>query len=248
MKDYRERIYQDYINSQFGSGHSIQNLHKDYLIHQRYFKKNYQKFLPPNKDAKILDAGCGLGHFLFFAEQNGYKDVTGIDVSKELVELCKGKGYNAVVADLFSFLAGHRNAFDAIIFNDVIEHLTKEEILNLLDLMYASLTDGGCLLIKTPNMANPFTAASGRYIDFTHEVGFTEASLKEILVVTKFANVRVIGTDIYVMYGNPLNYLAKFFAFIFSKILYLLSYLYGRKTIKIYEKDILAIAYKKRQP
>ncbi|HET6721785.1 MAG TPA: class I SAM-dependent methyltransferase, partial [Chitinophagaceae bacterium] len=209
--------------------------------------KNYQKFLPSNRDARILDAGCGLGHFLFFAEQSGYKNVTGIDVSIELIALCKGRGYNAVVTDISSFLAAHKNAFDVIIFNDVIEHLTKDEIINLLDLMNASLTNDGCLLIKTPNMANPFTAASGRYIDFTHEIGFTEASLKEILVVTRFANVRVIGTDIYVMYQNPLNYLAKFFAFTLSKILYLLSYLYGRKTIKIYEKDILAIAYKKSQ-
>jgi len=247
MKDYRERIYQDYISSQFGSGHSIENLDKDYLIHQRYFKKNYQKFLPPNREAKILDAGCGLGHFLFFAEQSGYKNVVGIDVSNELAELCKEKGYNAIATDIFSFLAEHKNAFDVIIFNDVIEHLTKNEILNLLDLMYAALSEGGCLLIKTPNMANPFTAASGRYIDFTHEIGFTEASLKEILVVTKFTGIKVIGTDIYVMYGNPLNYLAKLFAFVFSKILYLFSYLYGRKTIKIYEKDILAIAYKVSQ-
>ena len=244
MKDYRERIYQDYISSQFGSGHSIENLHKDYLIHQRYFKKNYQKFLPSNKDAKILDAGCGLGHFLFFAEQSGYKNVIGIDVSNELVELCKKKGYNAIATDIFSFLEGHRNAFEVIIFNDVIEHLRKEEIINFLDLMYASLIPGGCLLIKTPNMANPFTAAGGRYIDFTHEIGFTEASMREVLTVTKFKNIKIIGTDIYVIYENPLNYIAKFIAFIISKYLFVMSYLYGRKTLKIFDKDILAIGYK----
>ena len=244
MKNYRERIYQSYIESQFGSGHDIEKINSDYKLHSRYFKKNYLKFLPENKEAMILDAGCGLGHFLFFAKKNGYKNVKGIDISKQLVELCVKNGLEAHATDLFTFLEDKAQSFDVIIFNDVIEHLTKDEIVTILDLMNAALKDGGCIIIKTPNMANPFTAAGGRYIDFTHEIGFTEASMKEILSVTNFKNVTVIGTDIYIIYENPLNYLAKLFAYIISKFLYVMSYLFGRKTLKIYEKDIIAIGYK----
>lgn len=246
MKNYRERIYQSYIESQFGEAHSIEDMKSEYKLHDRYFKKNYQQFLPANRESAILDAGCGLGHFLHYAKEAGYKNVIGIDVSKQLAEFCKTNGLNAFATDLFSFLEDKKNSYDVIIFNDVIEHLTKDEIVNLLDLMNAALKDGGCLLVKTPNMTNPFTAAGGRYIDFTHEIGFTEGSMLEILKVTRFENIKIIGTDVYVLYENPLNYLAKFVAFLMSKFLYVMSYMYGRKTLKIFEKDILAIAYKKK--
>jgi 2-polyprenyl-3-methyl-5-hydroxy-6-metoxy-1,4-benzoquinol methylase len=243
-REYRDRIYREYVSSQFGHGHDVNALSSEYKVHSRYFKKNYEKYLPKNKECRILDAGCGMGHFLYFVKELGYKNVIGIDTSQELVELCRKNGLVAQVNQISSFLKENESSFDVIVFNDVVEHLGKEEIVEILDLMHLSLKDGGCLMIKTPNMANPITAAGGRYIDFTHEIGFTEASLREILVVTRFRNIRVFGTDIYIFYGNPINYLARFSAFMISRLLYLLSYLYGRGTLKIYEKDLLAVANK----
>ncbi len=244
-KSYRERIYKHYLSNIFNTGRNIQNIKKEYKDHFLYFKKNYTRFLPSDKNARILDAGCGLGHFLFAARTLGYSNIIGIDVSQELVEFCGSMDLHAVKSEITDYLQKNTEAFDAIIFNDVIEHLYKDEIINILDLFYSSLKKEGVLLVKTPNMNNPFVASAGRYIDFTHETGFTETSLKEILLVTNFNRIKIVGTDIYIFYKNPFNYLAKFFAFLFSGSLYLISWLYGRNTLKIFEKDILAIAYKK---
>lgn len=243
-KSYRQRIYKDYLGSIFNTGRNVDNIEKEYKDHFLYFKKNYSRFLPSDKNAKILDAGCGLGHFLSFLKKLGYSNASGIDLSEELVDFCKQKGFNAEASDFFDYLKKNKNTFDVIVINDVIEHLFKEEIVDLLDLMNESLKKGGCVIIKTPNMANPITAASSIYIDFTHETAFTETSMKEILSVTNFKNIVVIGTDIYVFFYNPINYLAKFFAFLSSKYFYLLYWLYGRKSLKIFEKDLLAVAYK----
>ncbi|MBI4947480.1 MAG: class I SAM-dependent methyltransferase [Bacteroidetes bacterium] len=243
-KSYRDRIYKHYLGSIFNTGRDIQNIEKEYKDHFLYFNKNYSRFLPSDKNARILDAGCGLGHFLFYLNKLGYTNSVGIDLSEELVDFCKQKGFHAESSDFFNYLKNHKNTFDAIVINDVIEHLFKEEIMDLLDIILESLRPNGCVMIKTPNMANPYTAASSVYIDFTHETAFTETSMKEVLAVTNFKKVIVIGTDIYVFSMNPINHLAKCIAYISFKIYYFRNWLYGRKSLKIFEKDLLAVAYK----
>ena len=134
--------------------------------------------------------------------------------------------------------------YDAVILNDVIEHLTKPEIFRVLDLVYANLNTNGVFLIKTPNMANPFVSAAGRYIAFDHEIGFTEYSMNQVLYATGYENIKIIGTDIYVF--NPLvSVPARILSKLINCILFLLSALYGRTSLRVFEKDMLAIAYKK---
>lgn len=244
MLNYRKRIYTNYIGTQFGDAHPTGAIEKEYEVHARYFERNYRPYLPANNDAAIVDIGCGLGHFLNFAKRTGYTDVTGVDASPDIAAFCREKGFTVVEQDFTEYLLAHPSRFDCVVMNDAIEHLTKEEIIDFLDAVLASLKSGGRFLVKTPNMANGFLAGSGRYIDFTHEIGFTEVSMREVLSACGFRNIAITGTDIYVFYANPLNYPAKFAAFLFSNLHYLVNWLYGRTTIKIFDKDILAAAYK----
>ena len=41
-------------------------------------------------------------------------------------------------------------------------------------------------------MGNPF-GISSRYRDFTHEIGFTEKSLYQVLYIVGFRNIQVVG-------------------------------------------------------
>lgn len=239
----KEKIYKNYISTSFDKAHP-KDSKKDLNIQYRYFKKNYLKYLPSDKRARILDLGCGMGHFLYFLKRQGYKDFLGVDSSEQEIHYCKDKGYPVEKDDIFAFLDKDIEKFDAVIFNDVIEHLTKEQILNILAKIYKSLRTNGVLLIKTINMANFITASGGRYIDITHEIGFTEESLRQVCLLSGFKNVKIKGTDIYIFYLNPLNYLAKFAAFILSKLFRILFLLYGRKTSHISTKDILAVCKK----
>ena len=242
---WKQRIYDSYVSNGFGASHDV----KKFEIQRRYFKKNYLRFMPKNKKARILELGCGMGEFFYFCKKEGYKNYKGIDASAENVRYIKknlGKNSNISVCDIFDYLNEGHNAekYDVIVLNDVIEHLTKPEIFDLLDRVYSNLNKGGVFLVKTPNMANPFVAAAGRYIAFDHEIGFTEYSMNQILHTTGFSDIKIIGTDIYVF--NPIiNIVAKVFSKITNGILYLFSALYGRTSLKIYEKDILAAAYKK---
>lgn len=242
--DYRERIYQNYLATLFGYAHNPDEIQADYRRYYRYFAKNYKKYLPEDISARILDAGCGLGHFLYFVTQLGYTHVTGVDLSEELVAFCKSQHFDVRVAEISTFLTEHPDTFDLIVCNDVFEHLRKHEVFPLLDAIYLALKKGGRIIVNTPNMNNPITGLPGRYIAFDHEVGFTESSLRQVLLLTQFQDIRIFGHDGYVFYENPLNYLAKCAAFLTSKLFYLLSWMYGRNSLKIYDKNIIAVAYK----
>ena len=243
--DWKKRIYDSYVSNGFGEVHSK----KKFEMLRKYFKKNYSRFMPENKNCRILELGCGMGEFYYFCKKEGYKNYQGIDASKENIDFIKkhlGSKSKVSVDNIFDYFKREsiEQYYDVVVLNDVIEHLTKPEVFDLLDLVYKCLRKDGVFLIKTPNMANPFVSTAGRYIAFDHEVGFTEYSMNQVLFTTGFKDIKIIGTDIYVF--NPfISFAAKISSKIMNSILFLLSALYGRTSLKIFEKDILAAAYKR---
>jgi SAM-dependent methyltransferase len=137
-----------------------------------------------------------MGHFLYFLKKMGYSNFIGIDISPQQVDFVrKYITNNVILADGFDFLKEalrKGDYFDVIVLNDVIEHIPKVKILELLKLILNTLKPGGKVFIKTGNMGNPFNLRT-RYIDFTHEIGFTEHSLYEVLYMAGFRKIRVFG-------------------------------------------------------
>lgn len=243
MNEYRKRIYSEYVSDSYGEFHSFNE--KEYKRTDKYYKKNHYKFLPDDKEARILELGCGGGHCFHALKSLGYKNYTAVDASRQCVEITKSIGAPKVIlGDLTEYLDNCNGKYDVVIMNDVIEHFTKEEVFHVLDGIYSVLEKGGCVLLKTDNMSNPFVGADGRYIDFTHEIGFTPMSIKQVLMAAGFERIKVVGTNIYVL--NPIiSGIAYAVSKILSILLRILFVFYGRTTTKIFEKDILAIAYKR---
>ena len=156
----------------------------------------YGPCLPKNRNARILDFGSGMGHFLYFLKKMGYSNFIGIDISSQQVDFVrKYITNNVILADGFDFLRESLREgdwFDVIILNDVIEHIPKVKTLELLKLIFNALKPGGKVFIKTPNMGNPFNL-KGRYMDFTHETGYTENSLHQVLYVAGFRKIIIFG-------------------------------------------------------
>ena len=134
------------------------------------------------------------------------------------------------VEDIISYLSSQKareERYDVVVLNDVIEHLGKSEIFDVLDGVHRILNDEGVFFIKTPNMANPFVSTAGRYIDFTHEIGFTEKSMRQILRASCYRDIKIIGTDVYVMIP-VINIISRIFSKIFNLALFLFSAQNGR--------------------
>jgi len=74
-------------------------------MYDRLEKKVVSKYLPADAKAmKLLDVGCGTGHWSRFFSEHGFK-VTGIDVSERMIKIAQGKniaGASFLIADAHS--------------------------------------------------------------------------------------------------------------------------------------------------
>jgi cyclopropane fatty-acyl-phospholipid synthase-like methyltransferase len=139
--------------------------------------------------SSILELGCGPGYLMELLKRKGFRNVQGIDISKEQIELAIKRGLNARVADVFEFLSSKREVFDAVVGIDFLEHFTKEELLKLLPIIYSSLKNGGRAIFEVPNGQGLF---SGQvvYGDMTHLTIFTPGSLMQLLNLYGFKDVK----------------------------------------------------------
>lgn len=188
--NYRERCYKAY-GLVMGQIHSYSE--EEFEFYLKINKKRYGRFLPVDKTSDILDIACGAGAFLYLLKKEGYVNGHGIDFSKDQLDAAKRMGItNAEEADFFDYLPAHPGKYEMIFANDIIEHLTKDEVLKFLDLIYSALKPGGKAIIGTVNGASLFSARFV-YGDFTHEQCFTPASLVQVLRVCSFENVSIYG-------------------------------------------------------
>jgi 2-polyprenyl-3-methyl-5-hydroxy-6-metoxy-1,4-benzoquinol methylase len=187
---------QVYFDKYFESVYQHRNIFtpEQYELAADNFGCLYRGCLPADKGARILDVGCGGGHFLYFLNKSGYRDFQGIDVSPQQVEFCRKNVTERVEqADAFRFLDERGGTYDFIAAHAVLEHVPKDQVLPLAQKMHAALKPGGRLVIRVPNMSNPF-AGHARYIDMTHELGFTESSLRQVLYMAGFRDIAFTGS------------------------------------------------------
>lgn len=155
------------------------------------FRKLYLPHVPPNKDARILDIGCGYGEFLQFLQGEGYTATHGIDLNQGELDFAESKGVrNLQCADALEFLQDGREEFDFISALDVLEHIPKHKVLDFLDVVHASLHPGAEFLCQVPNAAAFYACYA--YGDFSHETTFTASSLKQVLELANFVDIEVL--------------------------------------------------------
>ena len=192
---YRERIYSRYMASGYAQLNRARDLHRA----SASFDNTYSEYLPADKSVKILEIGCGMGHFQFFLRQKGFLNCVAVDIGQEQIDYCQAnlEGEFILVDDTNFYLLNHARVFDVIIMNDVLEHFTKNEAVEILDNIRQALKPGGRLIMRTPNMSCLFSGA-GRYGDFTHETGFTERSAIQLLSSVGFLNILCAPEKIFI--------------------------------------------------
>jgi 2-polyprenyl-3-methyl-5-hydroxy-6-metoxy-1,4-benzoquinol methylase len=185
MSKYRNRIYTHYVEAWDktivpSSVHDLEGRGPT----MRYV---IDAFFPADKSAAILDLGCGHGTLVHFAHQAGYHNIQGVDVSEQQVFLAQKLGIaNIKQGDLMETLKlVLPSSLDAVVSFDVIEHFTRDELIDLVDAIHGVLKPSGCWIIHAPNANSPFVGAV-RYGDFTHEQAFTPASLQQLLKASGF--------------------------------------------------------------
>jgi tRNA G46 methylase TrmB len=72
--------YNKYLSNHLGKIHRGDE--KDFLLMEKYFSKNYLKYLPRNKQSLIVDLGCGMGHFLYFLKKMAIRTILALILAK----------------------------------------------------------------------------------------------------------------------------------------------------------------------
>jgi SAM-dependent methyltransferase len=98
--------------------------------------------------AAILEIGCSGGPLMQRLRQQGYTDVTGIDVSAPAIELAQARGVPHVSVMDGAALEFADTRFDLVIASDVLEHIEDEA--KALQEWTRVLRPGGQLLVFVP--------------------------------------------------------------------------------------------------
>jgi SAM-dependent methyltransferase len=156
------------------------------------YRRDIRPLLHPPSAGPVADIGCGAGQLVRCLLDDGY-DAEGVDISPEQVAIAHEDGLHQVrqgdYRTIFRSRPGHLAAVTA---TDLLEHLSKREVLETFDLAAAALQPGGCFVARVPNAVSPLSGHI-RHGDFTHESWFTARSVRQIAAATGFGSVTVIG-------------------------------------------------------
>jgi nucleoside-diphosphate-sugar epimerase/2-polyprenyl-3-methyl-5-hydroxy-6-metoxy-1,4-benzoquinol methylase len=216
---------------------------KGYASFGQFYRANYLEHVPPDKDANILVISCGPGYFVNLLKDEGYSRVFGIDSDPEKVRFAEDKGLNCRVERAFPYLKNTQEIYDVIFCEQEINHLTKDEIIEFLNLCWNRMRDNGTLIVHCLNGANPITGAEALAQNFDHYNTFTDYSLRQVIGYCGFGETRVIPLNLYVFRNNPFNYVAMIAAGLLSVFFRFSFMLYGKHN-KIFTKKIAAVSRK----
>lgn len=139
-----------------------------------------RRIFPRNREAKILDLGCGTGLTYFALKRMGYKNVTGVDREKFFPEV--------VVADLEKGMKNIKdNTFDVILARDVIEHVANGD--QFFKETYRVLKPKGRMIVETVATEKAYL---GEFYDgYDHRNPYTRIKLAEGFRLFGFKRIRV---------------------------------------------------------
>jgi len=194
----REALFRDYREGQGEISNPAS--YADVRSQMPYFDANYGKhFRSLPRTVSILEVGPGQGALLAWLRSLGFERIAGVDASPGDVQFANGHLGAGVVTlgDGREFLVARRGAYDVIAMKAVLEHVPKNELFEMLLATSGALKPGGFALIDVPNM-DWLLATHERYMDLTHEVGFTPQSLSSFLRLA-FDEISVTGSQL----ANP---------------------------------------------
>ena len=163
-----------------GSREDIKDRQKIYL---EYLKHSYS----------IVDIGCGRGELLEILKENGKSKAIGVEINEDMVNYCIEKGLDVRNVDAFEYLRQlHDKSLDAIILNQVIEHLAPKQVSTIIKLAYEKLTDKGIVIIETVNPKCLSVYTNAYSLDPSHKMPLHPYTGKYILESEGFSTVETI--------------------------------------------------------
>jgi len=137
-----------------------------------------------------------MGLCVFALRKLGFTNVVGIDSDRSQVDAARSRQLPVELVPIpqtLEWLQQRRGTFDFAYAIDVLEHIPKAHIVDVIRAIAESLKPGATFACRVPN-CNSIVGVRQRYIDWTHETSFSPESLDFILYNRGFAEVVISET------------------------------------------------------
>ena len=128
---------------------------------------NYTPLLPADREAMVLDVGCGSGRVLAFLQARGYRNLEGFDRDPDAVAAARSRtsARLAVSDDWNSVLANRDSAFDVVVLKEVVYSVPQADLVGALAAVGRALKPGGRVIVEVFNGV----AATGPFVAYKDE-------------------------------------------------------------------------------
>lgn len=133
----------------------------------------YLPFVVPltelDKGSETLDLGCGRGEWIELMTEVGFKS-HGVDLDEGMLSACVELGLSVEQGDAIDFLAALPNETQTVVSAfHFVEHISFEQLQNVVSEALRVLQPGGLLIMETPNPENIVVSTCNFYLDPTHQ-------------------------------------------------------------------------------
>ncbi len=192
LNHWRERLQSDYLEHYSQINASIDGVSLTPKLSAE-LSLMFDHLLGQPMGQTVLDLGTGTGAVTAWLSKKPGIVATGVDSSVTQIEQAKKlfPDCSFKKADGLTYLLENPNQFDAIICNDVVEHLPTLEItLDFLSAAQHALKPGGWFFCRVPNAAS-LIGMHSLFADLTHYRLYSSNTLLQSLNLTGFIDVRV---------------------------------------------------------
>jgi O-antigen chain-terminating methyltransferase len=157
-------------------------------------KKQFKHYLQYVSDAApVIDLGCGRGEWLEILNEAGITS-RGVDTNQVQVELCRSRGLEVIEGDFIGYLQSLGNeSAGAITGFHIIEHLSIENLVRLLNESLRVLRPGGVVIFETPNPDNVLVGSNFFYLDPTHHHPLPAELMQFLLQNRGFHPIKILN-------------------------------------------------------
>lgn len=157
-----------------------------------YRARFIEPFFPKDTEARIADLGCGYGLFLDACRRSGYEHSEGVESVPAFARYAEQEfGVRVAQKDIFDYLdLKSDGSLDVITAFNVIEHVKKDRVPDLLRLIRAKLSSDGIFIMEVPNADSPLGVHT-YFSDLTHEFAYSKKLAVRLLKAAGFERIAV---------------------------------------------------------
>lgn len=167
---YRGWLYGRYVTGAAAGAGRLDSRRMDEL---------YGRFLT-SRPRRVLEIGAGAGDVVAWLRERGVDDVWGVDTAVDQLDAASALGRDVRCSDLFEALAAcDDGSLDGLVAIDVLEHLTRDELVRVATEAARVLAPGAAFLVQVPNghalRVGPIWTG-----DLTHETLLSDVTLAQL--------------------------------------------------------------------